>query len=223
MAREKGPFQVNGGITTFFPDFTLAVQNRQATIFEEPDEVWAWLEAFHKGSADITQIDHKQPRRRGKKRHIRVAIKDRKVTKPTNKQARQGRRAALQAASPLTETKSWEDGLRSEPESQNGEDSTDTELKISGAAVSPMSLPNHRKTSFKLRGLATPRTCRTAMTGLDAGKDPDGLTQHFPLAPPPHTPELRPDDCNNCLYTSYEGLGRRHLLACSGDRELGNV
>ncbi|KAJ1100542.1 hypothetical protein NDU88_005624 [Pleurodeles waltl] len=169
MACEKGPFQVDGGIATFFPDFTLAVQNRRATIlevkralreeglrysllfpsklkvildgnthfFQEPDEVWALLEAYHKGSADITQMDHKQPRRRGEKRHIRVASKDLQVTKPTNQQACQGKKAALQAAASLTETKSSEDGLRSEPESQNGEDSTDTESNISGAEGLP--------------------------------------------------------------------------------------
>ncbi|KAJ1089528.1 hypothetical protein NDU88_002679 [Pleurodeles waltl] len=83
-------------------------------------------------------MDHKQPRRRGKNRHIRVAIKGRQVTKPTNQQARQGKKVALQAAASLTEMKSLEDGLRSEPESQNGEDSTDRESRISGEELVPM-------------------------------------------------------------------------------------
>ncbi|KAJ1161739.1 hypothetical protein NDU88_002220 [Pleurodeles waltl] len=33
-AREKGPFQVEGGNTTFFPDFTLVVQTQRATFLE---------------------------------------------------------------------------------------------------------------------------------------------------------------------------------------------
>ncbi|KAJ1151473.1 hypothetical protein NDU88_004253 [Pleurodeles waltl] len=99
LAREKGPFQVDGGNATFFPDFTLVVQNRWATFlevkqalreeglcyfllflsklkvildgvthfFQEPDEVWTWLEAYHKGHTVIKWMEHKQPRRWGKR------------------------------------------------------------------------------------------------------------------------------------------------------------
>ncbi|KAJ1166401.1 hypothetical protein NDU88_006805 [Pleurodeles waltl] len=62
-----------------------------------------------------------------KRRHTRDSLGDRQVTKPTSQQAHQGKRAALQAVASLTEARSSEDGQRSEPESLNGEDSTDVE------------------------------------------------------------------------------------------------
>ncbi|KAJ1205793.1 hypothetical protein NDU88_001219 [Pleurodeles waltl] len=104
-----------------------------SSIFQEPDEVWTWLETYHKGHTDAKLVDHKQPQRRNKRRHARATLQDRQVTKPTNQQAHQGKRAALQAAASLMETRSSKDGLRSDPGSQNEEDSTDTGSKISGA------------------------------------------------------------------------------------------
>ncbi|KAJ1123672.1 hypothetical protein NDU88_002140 [Pleurodeles waltl] len=101
-------------------------------------------------------MDHKQLRHRGKKKHIRVAIKDHQVTKPMNQQARQGKMAALQATASLTETKSSEDGLRSEPESQNGEDSTDTESNISGAKGLPHVTPQSSEDIILTQGAGNP-------------------------------------------------------------------
>ncbi|KAJ1154591.1 hypothetical protein NDU88_007337 [Pleurodeles waltl] len=86
-------------------------------------------------------MEHKQPRRRGKRRHARDSQKDHQVTKPRSQQAHQGKRDALQAAASLTEVRSSEDGLRSEPESLNGEDTTDTESRISGAEGLPHVTP----------------------------------------------------------------------------------
>ncbi|KAJ1110515.1 hypothetical protein NDU88_007866 [Pleurodeles waltl] len=86
-------------------------------------------------------MEHKQSRRRGKRQHARDSQKDRQVTKPTSQQAHQGKRAALQAVASLTETRSSEDGLGSEPESLNGEDTTDTESRISGAEGLPHVIP----------------------------------------------------------------------------------
>ncbi|KAJ1186288.1 hypothetical protein NDU88_003071 [Pleurodeles waltl] len=83
-------------------------------------------------------MEHKQPRRRGKRRHARDSQKDRQVTKPMSQKVHQGKRATLQAAASLMEARSSEDGLRSEPESLNGEDTTDTESRISGRRASPM-------------------------------------------------------------------------------------
>ncbi|KAJ1149524.1 hypothetical protein NDU88_002331 [Pleurodeles waltl] len=110
--------------------------------FQEPDEVWTWLEAYHKGHMDIKRMEHKQPRRQGKRRHARDSQKDRQVTKPMSQQAHQGKRAALQAAASLMEARSSEDGLRSEPESLNGEDTTDTESRISGLEGLPHVTPH---------------------------------------------------------------------------------
>ncbi|KAJ1117733.1 hypothetical protein NDU88_005930 [Pleurodeles waltl] len=158
----EGPLPGGAGRATFFPDFTLAVQTRRATLLEEkqalreeglrysllfpsklkvildgtthflqePDEVWAWLEANRRGSTDLNQAEHRQPHCRSKRGHTKDSQGDRQVTKPTSQQARQGKRAALQAAASLTEAKSSEDGQRSDPESLNGEDSTDIESMI---------------------------------------------------------------------------------------------
>ncbi|KAJ1142590.1 hypothetical protein NDU88_008904, partial [Pleurodeles waltl] len=172
-AGEKGPFQVEGGNTTFFPDFTLAFQTQRATFlevkrslreeglrysllfpsklkvildgtthfFQEPDEVWAWVGAYRRGPTDIKQVEHRQPHRRGKRQHAKDSQKDRKVTKPTSKEACQGKRAALQAVASLTEARSSEDGRRSKPESLNGEDSTDIESMTSMTEGLPQATP----------------------------------------------------------------------------------
>ncbi|KAJ1104331.1 hypothetical protein NDU88_001743 [Pleurodeles waltl] len=86
-------------------------------------------------------MEHKQPRHRGKRRHARESQKDRPVMKPTRQQAHQEKRAALQAAASLMEVRSSEGGLRSEPESLNDEDFTDTESRISGAEGLPHVTP----------------------------------------------------------------------------------
>ncbi|KAJ1129592.1 hypothetical protein NDU88_007959 [Pleurodeles waltl] len=99
-----------------------------------------WLESYRAGTTGPKQVEREQPRRRGKRRHSKDFLGDRQVTKPTRQQAHQGKRAALQAAS-LTEARSSEDGQRSDPESLNGEDSTDVESVPSVAEGLPHMTP----------------------------------------------------------------------------------
>ncbi|KAJ1142382.1 hypothetical protein NDU88_008708 [Pleurodeles waltl] len=93
------------------------------------------------GSTDLKQAERRQPRRRGKRRHTKVSLDDRRMTKPINQQASQEKRAALQAADFLTEVRSSEDGQRLEPESLNGEDSTDIESMTGVAEGLPHVMP----------------------------------------------------------------------------------
>ncbi|KAJ1091733.1 hypothetical protein NDU88_004850 [Pleurodeles waltl] len=86
---------------------------------KEPDEVWAWLEAYHKGHIDVKPKERKRPRRRSKRRHARESQQDCTVMKPTSQQAHQGKRAALRAVASLAETRSSEEGLRSDLASLN--------------------------------------------------------------------------------------------------------
>ncbi|KAJ1099848.1 hypothetical protein NDU88_004943 [Pleurodeles waltl] len=79
------------------------------------------------GPTDLKQVEGRQPRRRGKRRHTKDSQKDRQVTKPNSQQARKGKKSALRVPASLTEARSSEDGRRSEPESLNGEDSMDIE------------------------------------------------------------------------------------------------
>ncbi|KAJ1202937.1 hypothetical protein NDU88_006732 [Pleurodeles waltl] len=84
---------------------------------------------------------HKRPGRRGKRYRAKESQQDRTVTKPTSQQAHQGKRAALPAADSLAEVRSSEEGLRSDPESLHGEDSTDIESRIRGAECPPHVTP----------------------------------------------------------------------------------
>ncbi|KAJ1152500.1 hypothetical protein NDU88_005275 [Pleurodeles waltl] len=90
------------------------------------------------GPSDIKQVEGRQPRRGGKRRHTKDSQKDRQVTKSTSQQ---GKKAVLQVAASLTETRSSEDGRRSEPESLNGNDSTDIESMTSVTEGLPQVTP----------------------------------------------------------------------------------
>ncbi|KAJ1203958.1 hypothetical protein NDU88_007739 [Pleurodeles waltl] len=84
--------------------------------FQEPDEAWAWLESYRGGTIGPKQVERKHPRRHGKRRHTRDSGGGHQVTKPTNQQAHQAERAALQEAASLMEMRSSDDGQRSELE-----------------------------------------------------------------------------------------------------------
>ncbi|KAJ1097487.1 hypothetical protein NDU88_002605 [Pleurodeles waltl] len=99
--------------------------------FQEPDEAWAWLESYCAGTIGPKQVERKQPRRRGKRRRTRDSAGGQQVTKPTNQQAHQGKRAALQATASLMEARSSDDGQRLEPETLDRGDSTDVESMAS--------------------------------------------------------------------------------------------
>ncbi|KAJ1138489.1 hypothetical protein NDU88_004872 [Pleurodeles waltl] len=109
--------------------------------FQEPDEVWTWLESYRAGSTDPKQVECKQPRCCDKRRHTKDFLGDWQVTKPTSQKVHQGKRAALQAAASLMEARSFEDGQRLEPESLNGEDSMDVESMPSVAEGLPHVTP----------------------------------------------------------------------------------
>ncbi|KAJ1215536.1 hypothetical protein NDU88_003144 [Pleurodeles waltl] len=83
-----------------FPSKLKVMLDGGTHFFQEPDEVWAWLETYHKGHTDVNQMDHKRPGRRGKRQRARESQQDRTVTKPTSQQAHQGKRAALRGRLP---------------------------------------------------------------------------------------------------------------------------
>ncbi|KAJ1126416.1 hypothetical protein NDU88_004823 [Pleurodeles waltl] len=152
----------------------------------EPDEVWAWLGAYRRGPIDIKQVEHRQPRRRGKRRHAKDSQKDRQVTKPTRQQARQGKRAALQTAASLTKARSSEDGQRSEPESLNGKDSTDIESMTSVTEGHPRVTP---QTSVDIMSSGGPRApSLVASQQLSGGPLGALMDQLCALCSPPHHP-----------------------------------
>ncbi|KAJ1190773.1 hypothetical protein NDU88_000092 [Pleurodeles waltl] len=139
LAVEPGRFLRNPrGLLLQLPDSCV---HRKKDATTEPDEVWALLGAYRRGPTDIKQVENRQPRRQSKRQHAKDSQKYHKVTKPTSQQTRQGKRAALQGTASLTEARSSEDGQRSEPESLNGEDTTDIESMTSVTEGLPQVTP----------------------------------------------------------------------------------
>ncbi|KAJ1144650.1 hypothetical protein NDU88_010947 [Pleurodeles waltl] len=44
-----------------YPSTLKDILDGDTYFFQEPDEVWAWVEAYHKGHTDFKQTEHKQP------------------------------------------------------------------------------------------------------------------------------------------------------------------
>ncbi|KAJ1154825.1 hypothetical protein NDU88_007568 [Pleurodeles waltl] len=82
----------------------LKIRQEGCTQFcQELDEAWAWLEAYRAGTDRTQSEEPKPPQCRGKRWHTQVPTEHASVTRPTQQQTCQVRRAALQVAASLAE------------------------------------------------------------------------------------------------------------------------
>ncbi|KAJ1180852.1 hypothetical protein NDU88_006067 [Pleurodeles waltl] len=132
------------GYSSMFPSKLKITPEDNTHFFQEPDEAWAWHDMYHADTDGGKNTEHKPPRRRGKRRHTRDTAENKQVTKPTQQQACQGKRVALQAAAYLAEVRNSDKELGSGLDPLDIGESTDENSVVSAIEglpqVSPLSL-----------------------------------------------------------------------------------